>query len=293
MDQDQQMLSMQAQINTLQEQLNLASQAVAQANQAYQNLSVNSPNLKHGSPDKFTGSNSRSWLKSIYNIFEAQNGMVTDDQKIKYAVSYMAGDGLQWWELSTIHGRNIMNYEHFKQELLKYFENINREINARRNLNALKQMGRFASVRAYNHEFSKWLLQVPSMTPAEQIFHSSQGLKNRTRNEVERAEPQSLQDAMRIADRIDSLYQNTYGAGNFGFGNNSNNGFSDGPTPMQIGNINYQRSNRLSELEKRRCIENNLCCICKKENRYARKHKRNNSFQPRAGNNNGNNYQKN
>ena len=35
MDQDQQMLSMQAQINTLQEPLNLASQAVAQANQAY------------------------------------------------------------------------------------------------------------------------------------------------------------------------------------------------------------------------------------------------------------------
>ena len=220
--------------------------------------------------------------------------MVTDDQKIKYAVSYMAGDGLQWWELSTIYGQNIMNYEHFKQELLKYFEPINRKINARRNINALKQMGRFASVRAYNHEFSKWLLHVPSMTPAEQIFHYSQGLKNRTRIEVERAEPQSLQDAMRIADRIDSLYQNTYGGGcNFGFGNNSSNGFSDGPTPMRIGNINYQRSNRLSESEKRRCIENNLCFICKKKNCYARKHKKNNSFQPRAGNNNGNNYQKN
>ena len=171
MDQDQQVLSMQAQINTLQEQLNLASQAVAQANQAYQNLSVNSPHLKHGSPNKFTGSNSRSWLKSIDNIFEAQNGMLTNDQKIKYAVSYKARDGLQWWELSTIHGQYIMNDEHFKQELLKYFEPINREINERRNLNALKQMGRFASVRAYNREFSKWLLLVPSMTAAEQIFH--------------------------------------------------------------------------------------------------------------------------
>ena len=98
---------------------------------------------------------------------------------------------------------------------------------------------------------------------------------------------------MRIADRIDSLHQNTYGAGNFGFGNNSNNGFSDGPTTMQIRNLNYQRSNRLTESEKRRCIENNLCFIYKKKNCYTRKHKKNSSFQPKAGNKNGNNYQKN
>ncbi|CDF37989.1 unnamed protein product [Chondrus crispus] len=73
-------------------------------------------------------------------------------------------------------------------------------------LSDLKQMGKLTLVREYNREFSRWLLQIPSMTSAEQIFHYSQGLKTRTRIEVERAEPQSLQDAMKIADRLDSLF---------------------------------------------------------------------------------------
>ena len=293
MESDDQMQAMQAQISSLQEQLNLASQAVAQANQAYQNLSVHSGQLRHGTPDKFTGLNARSWLKSIDNIFEAQNNILSDDRKIKYAVSYMSEDGLQWWELSTMHGQNIINYEHFKQELLKYFEPINRELNARRNLNTLKQMGKFTAVRAYNQEVSKWLLQVPSMTAPEQIFHYSQGLKNRTRIEIERSEPQSLQDAMRIADRIDSLYQNAQSFSNFGFGSSTNNGFSDRPTPMQIGNMNYQRRNRLTESEKRRCIENNLCFICKKKDCFAKKHKKNVHSRPNGGNKYGGYEQKN
>ena len=134
MDSNDQMQAMQAQISSLQEQLNLTSQAVAQAYKAYQNLYVHSGQLSHGTPDKFTGLNGRSWLKSIDNIFEAQNIILSDDRKIKYAVSYMEY-GLQWWELSTMHGQKIINYEHFKQELLKYFQPTNRELDARLNLN--------------------------------------------------------------------------------------------------------------------------------------------------------------
>ena len=173
-----------------------------------------------------------------------------------------------------MHGQQILNFNHFKQELLKYFEPINRELNARRNLNTLKQMGNFTAVRSYNHEFSKWLLQVPTMSTPEQIFHYSQGLKNRIRIEIERAEPNNLQDAMRIADRIDSLYQSNSGFSSFG-NSYSNNSGSNEPTPMQIGNMNSKQYNRLSFAEKRRCMENNLCFICKKKNCYAAKHKKN------------------
>ena len=71
------------------------------------------------------------------------------------------------------------------------------------------------------------------MTAAEQIFHYSQGLKHRKRIEVERSEPTTLHEAMRIADRLDSLYtgNNTF----MGFG--AHIGGSDGPAPMQIGTI--------------------------------------------------------
>ncbi len=67
-------------------------------------------------------------------------------------------------------------------------------------------MGAFSSITAYNAEVSKWLLQAPLMANDEQIFHFSQGLKTRIKVEIERSELTSLSEAMRIADRMDSLY---------------------------------------------------------------------------------------
>ena len=172
-----------------------------------------------------------------------------------------------------MHGEQISNLSHFKQEPLKYFELINREHNARCNFNTLKQMGNFAAVRSYNHEVSKWLLQVPKMRTPEKIFHYSQGVKNRIRIEIQRAEPNNLQNAMRIADRIDSLYQSNSGFSSFD-NSCSNNSGSIEPSPMQISNMISKQYNRLSYAEKRRCMENNLCFICEKKNCYAAKHEK-------------------
>ena len=72
--------------------------------------------------------------------------------------------------------------------MLNYVEPVNSELTARKTLSNLKQMGSLNAVRAYNKEFSKWLLQIPTMTPAEQIFHYSQGPKHRTKIEVKRSE---------------------------------------------------------------------------------------------------------
>ncbi len=62
-------------------------------------------------------------------------------------------------------------------------------------MNALRQMGAFNTVTAYNKEFSKWLLQVATMAVEEQVFHYSQGLKNRIRVEIERSEVAALPEA--------------------------------------------------------------------------------------------------
>ena len=67
------------------------------------------------------------------------------------------------------------------------------------------------------------------MSTPEQFFHYSQGLKNRIRIEIERTEPNNLQDAMRIADRIDSLYQSNSGFSSFGNSYINNSG-SNEPT---------------------------------------------------------------
>ncbi len=135
---------------------------------------------------------------------------------------------MQWWELVNLNNQfNITTFEAFQVELLKYFEPVNREVNARKALSSLKQMGVFNSISAYNAEFTKWLLQIPTMANDEQIFHCSQGFRNRIRLEIERSEIKSLAEAMRIADRIDSIYTR----GSFPY----QGGFGNGVTTMEIG----------------------------------------------------------
>lgn len=271
--QEEQMQQLQNEISNLQHQLGQANHNLNIANQAYTTLSNRNENqnnsLKIGRPDKFDGKYARSWVKSLDNVFAWHHTGLSEDAKLKYAVSYLTGAGLQWWELVTLNNTEIHTFNDFKTKLLEHFEPINRELNARKMLSELKQMGKFNTVRNYNQEFSRWLLQVPSMTPAEAIFHYSQGLKHRTRVEVERSEPNNLQEAMQIADRMDNLL-----APRFGGGFHGGNGMpSDGPVPMQIGNMNTQRSNnRLHPAEKKRRIENNLCFVCGQKNCYARKH---------------------
>lgn len=56
-------------------------------------------------------------------------------------------------------------------------------------------MGKLTLVSEYNKDFSKWFSQVASIAMANQIRHS-QALKTRTRIEVERGEPSTLQEEM-------------------------------------------------------------------------------------------------
>jgi len=232
-NQNDALLAMQNQINALQNQL-------AQANQAVLNLTAQnfqSP-LKSGRPDKFDGKNARAWLHSLENIFNIQNSNISEEQKMQNAISYLADDGLEWWQLLKINPDVAINtFQDFGNELLKYFEPVNRELNARKNMNMLKQMGNFSKISEYNKEFTKYLLQIPTMAQAEQIFHYSQGLKNKIRIEIERAQPENLQTAMIIADRIDNIYGTT-----FEFGSSSRNQ----PTPMEIGNMNFQNRPRVN-----------------------------------------------
>ncbi len=95
-------------------------------------------------------------------------------------------------------------------------------------MNALIQIGAFYTVTSYNKEFTKWLLQVPTMAVEEQIC---QELKNRIRVGMERSEAATLPEAMRIADRMYSSSNNRRGAFIF------SNGPDSGPIPMEIGQI--------------------------------------------------------
>ena len=118
---------MQSQISHLQSKLDVA-------NQQYQNLAreQRKDNLEIGKPDTFSGRNALSWLKSLRNLFDMQTLPPSEKTKISYAVCYLTGDGMQWWDLVTLNAVDIGTFEEFERELLKHLEPVNRELNARK-----------------------------------------------------------------------------------------------------------------------------------------------------------------
>ena len=123
---------MQAEINPLQSQLQQTGQALTRANQSYAAETAHMKPLRIGKPDTFNATNVWSWIKSLENVFDAQNALLSNQQKLKYSVSYMTGEGLQLWELRTINNQNIETFADFKIEIVKYFEPVDRELTARK-----------------------------------------------------------------------------------------------------------------------------------------------------------------
>ena len=270
------MQGLKAKINNLQDQLHQINQALPHVNNNrldIQNSGCNTGQtsiLKCGKPEKFSGSNVRSWLVSIDNLFANHGSNESEESKIKYAVSFMANDALHWWELMCLNQTIFNTFEDFKKALLDYFEPVNRTTNARKKLSSLKQIGKLSYISDYNQEFSKWLLQIPDMSVEEQLFHFTEGLRYKIKVEIEKENPTTLQDAMQLADRMDRISNQQRSS----FSNYST---LNRPVPIEIGNLNT----RLSDSERRRCIQHKLCFICKKPNCYAAKHRRNNKFMNR------------
>lgn len=67
-----------------------------------------------------------------------------------------------------------------------------------------------SSINSDNYEFSKYILQILTMTAAWQILHASQGLENRVRNKAELSKLSDLQELVSIADRMETLYSGSY-----------------------------------------------------------------------------------
>ena len=142
MDADNTLAQIQQQISALQEQGAQTSQEnqklhnhITHANQTIASINqsgIQVERLKTGKLEKFTGQNVRSWPKSLDNIFSTQPCLPTDVNRIKYAVSYMGGAGLQWWELVKLNGTPMQTYADFQREILSYFEPVNRELTARK-----------------------------------------------------------------------------------------------------------------------------------------------------------------
>ncbi|GAQ89949.1 hypothetical protein KFL_005810010, partial [Klebsormidium nitens] len=143
-------------------------------------------------------------------IFDCEmyfQGMETPvDKQVYLAASLLTGSAKSWWRYTCLaHGGNetLYSWDAFSDELLSRFRAVNSTRHARDKLAGLRQDG---SVRTYAQTMQELSLQVPGIQDEELLDRFIRGLKPRTRQEVIMREPETFEEAVKLAHRYDSLW---------------------------------------------------------------------------------------
>src|SRR3954471_14198040 len=122
------------------------------------------------------------------------------------ATNLLRGDAATWWrhhyERYIGDKATVPTWNEFEKLITRKFKPVNATKIARDQLANLRQTG---SVKAYNARFTSIILEIPTIDEEEQLDRYTRGLKEKVRIEVELREPNDLEEAMRIADRFDTI----------------------------------------------------------------------------------------
>ena len=259
----QQLAAAQVQVNTL-----LAALTAAQAPQSGSKLAQPAP--FRGSDEKHV--QVQAWLFSLDCYFRAAN-IVSDRQKINFAVCLLQGHAAQWYRLQCVRAPEdepFTTWDDLKAALEKQFKPVNCEKRARDRLAALKQV---TSVNRYIQEFTNVCLQIPDLHSSEQYYRFLQGLKSNVRREVELQNPETFDEATRIAERIDSI---SFAHRSELFRATAPRPAYSRPEPMELGQMTVKPRRapassdpptrpapRLTAEERRRLRDTNSCFYCR------------------------------
>lgn len=118
------------------------------------------------------------------------------------AARALDGTASRWWRLETNNGQHQFSMEEFKAKNLECFKPVNAEQRARDKIASMRQTG---SAKVYADRFRSAILDIPKMSEAWQLDAFTRGLKPNVRRELERYPTASLNEAIRVAERIDSI----------------------------------------------------------------------------------------
>jgi len=224
--------ALQQQIEQLQAQQALQAQQPAQL-VVQQHRSV----LKPAKPDTFDGSKANrldAWLFQLGEYFDIC-GVNQASERVAYAGSMLRGSASTWWRQQRtrmVAGgiANIQTWEEFCAGIRAQYALVNSIKVARDALAALKQT---TSVQAYAQRFRDITLQIPGITEAEQLDRFVRGLKPRLQKEIAIRDPTTVEEAIRMSERID-VVEFSWRQQQFGKAPTDN---SQRPVPMELGNI--------------------------------------------------------
>jgi hypothetical protein len=216
--------------------------------------------LKPTPPPTFDGSRAHpvdEWLFTVEQYFYA-SGATDDQQRITFAGQQLRDNAARWW-MSVLQAQRPASWEHFKAAILRQYQPINPALAARQELKRCSQRG---SVQDYVSRLRTIFLRIPTITDEEKLERFKDGLKHDILFKLIEREPNSFEDAVRYAEHYDVLtytFRQQQRAAEHKAAAFSN------PTPMELGAVGQQArpGGKLTEAEKQRCKEEQLCFYCR------------------------------
>jgi hypothetical protein len=270
--------AMQQALQQAHQHIQLLQQQIQQLQQQQQQQQQQAPapnvNLKPPRPSLFSGSSKdkdllEDWLFALDTYFGALAAPPNDQQRIAFVASHLSGTARKWWRLNAPqHVHAGATFLQFTAALRTAFAAHNAQQKARDRIDTLRQA---TSVSTYNTKFRELMLEIPNMTPAELLHRYVAGLKPVTKQHLLIHDPQNLDDAMNMADRVDTAAYEARQANNTNSNNRRrpvrwNRPFrpdTSGPTPMELGALATPRR-KLTFTERQYLINNNGCFYCRK-----------------------------
>jgi hypothetical protein len=197
---------LQREVQRLQAQLGEREQAPAPPLQPEVHISQGSK-LKLPIPDKYDGSSQAGEVENF--IFKNEQyflGMgISADKQVYFASGLLSGAAATWWRFTCLamQDESLYEWDTFKDQLLARFNAVNSARHARDQLAGLVQSG---SVRSYATKMQELALQIPDINKGELKDRFIRGLKRRTQEAVVMREPSTFDEAVKLADRYDSLW---------------------------------------------------------------------------------------
>ena len=196
-------------------------------------------------PSKFDGHPAKlaNWLFEVKQFLELA-GFTSENAKAKYVVSLLEGKALTWWRSfsQTASGDlTTLDFVDLETNLKEQFEDVDRELKLRRKLKSLVQQ---KSVQSYVNEFRRVQLELGehALDDGAALFEFLEGLKDHQRQQVLLARPESLEDAILLAERADAAIMYNR-ASSSGFGGRGSGGYRGNNNRNNRRRGGYDRSN--------------------------------------------------
>lgn len=225
-----------------QQQLGLAQQEIAALRSQLQAAAASSSSsfplapahapvrdLKPLKPSTFAGgagANAEQWLLEMERYFQAADS--PQSGRVLFASTFLKESASAWFNSLWIEaerevGIQSFTWPEFKERFRARFRPLAASRTARSILRALKQKYRVAS---YTDAFLKQMQLIPDMSMADQVDWYINGLQDRIAEEVDREDPNTLVEAMNLAQRAETRLATRRGQSNSGRSYTSSNPMS-------------------------------------------------------------------